>query len=55
MSRLAHYELLGRGAEKLAEFPKCIQKVDKNSILQTARKYFNPDAFTIGIVRGRAN
>jgi zinc protease len=53
MTRLAHYELLGPGAEAVAEVPARIRAVTREGILEAARKYFNPDAYAAGIVRGQ--
>ncbi|MFQ5825210.1 MAG: M16 family metallopeptidase [bacterium] len=55
MIQYLHNEILGKGIEEVASFFSKIKQVTREEILEAARKYFNPNRFAVGMVRGRAN
>ncbi len=53
MLEYAHNFLLGTGLDEVENFPQRIESVSREDILSASQKYFAPDRYAIGIVRGR--
>jgi len=49
----AHWHLLGRSLEEAEEFDRRVPKVTAEEIQQAAKKYFDPERYALGVVRGR--
>lgn len=50
----AHDFLLGKGLNEVEDFPRRIESVSREDVLRVAQKYFLPDRYAMGIVRGRS-
>ena len=53
MVQYLHNEILGKGIEEIVNFSSKIKQVTREELLKVARKYFDPNRFAVGIVRGR--
>lgn len=49
----AKAELLGKGIEEVERYPKKIAQVTGDEIKEVAARYFDPNSFAVGVIRGR--